>query len=922
MAAPLLRTKLYTPPSRPDAVRRPRLVHRLAAGFGRGNRLTLISAPAGFGKTTLLCEWIASCERPFGWLSLDEGDNDPLRFWAYVVAALRMIDEWEDSAGSEAEVALGALRSPQPAQASTFITGLINQVGLAQDHFALVLDDYHLITSQAIHDGLAFLLDHLPNKMHLVIATRADPPLPIARLRGRGQLTELRRADLRFTLDEASGFLGRIMGLKLTAADVGALAARTEGWITGLQMAAASMQGREDVSGFVTALTGSHRYILDYLVEEVLQRQPPQVQAFLFLTSVLGRLSAPLCEAICSVRASASGGKEVPAELFLSQALWGGEGGAEAAPTDAQSRLDMLDRANLFIVPLDDERRWYRYHRLFRDLLLKRLQQMQPDLVPVLHRRASEWYEQHGLASEAIDHALSGEDYSRAVDLVERCAESTLMRSEVVTLLQWVDKLPDELVRSRPALCLYHAWTLLLAGRPLESIEGRLQHAEKAASLRALIAVYRGQISRAIEQARLGLEQLTEEDRFLRGLATWIMGLVQLADGDLEAGSQALDEVVRMSREMGNVMFASAALSHVAKLQKRRGQLQQAKATYERALALATDTLGRPVPIAGEALMGLGELWREWNDLETATSYLTQGIELSRGWSEVSAFDGYIPLARVRQARGDENGAWDAVREAQQLALKTDSTELDDLAVDMFAALLSTAQGDVEAAMRWAEERGVGTDAAGGDPESRETFLNAHLRKYERLVLARALIKQDRPGEALAVLEQLLPRMEGQGRTDLVIEIQVLRALAAQAQGSIERALGALESALSLAEPGGYVRMFVDEGEPMARLLHQAAARGIAPEYSGRLLAAFELQRIDQGLKAPTGPSSPLVEPLSPREVEVLKLLAAGLSNKEIAERLVIAVGTVKKHLKNIYGKLGVHSRTMAVARGRDVGLL
>ena len=789
------------------------------------------------------------------------------------------------------------LQSPQPPSIEAILTTLINEITESPAALVLVLDDYHLlIEAQPIHDALAFLLDHLPPPMHLVIATRADPPLAIARLRGRGQLTELRLTDLRFTTDEAAAFLNQVMGLGLSTEDIIALETRTEGWIAGLQMAAASMQGRKDIAGFIQALTGSDRYILDYLIEEVFQRQPDRVQTFLLQTAILDRLAAALCNAITN-------------------------------RDDGQSTLEMLERANLFIVPLDNERRWYRYHRLFADLLRSRLRRAHADLAPTLHRRASEWHEQNGLMAEAIDHALSAEDFARATALVEQVAEATLMRSEVTTFLSWVEALPDELVRVRPSLCVFHAWALFLSGRSLGEIESRLQDIDedtdlvpsRAAPMRAWIAIFQGQLPSAVELARQALEQLPEDDVFWRSIAAWTLSLSSLADGDLRAGSQALDEVARMSQDAGNVMMAVTALSHLAKLHIRQGQLHQAKAIYERALRSATDKQGRDLPIAGEAMMGFGDLWREWNDLEAATRYLVEGIELTGRWSEVGALDGYIGLARVRQAQGDVDGALEAIQTAEQLAIKSEFTELDDLMVALCRARLWIAQGNIEAAMRWVEERGLGRDVGAAELKESDDLISYRMRKYEHLVLARLLIAQDRPADTLALLEPLLPRMERQERKDLVIEIQILRALAFQAQGDIGQALTTLERALSLAEPGGFVRVFVDEGPPMAPLLYQAAARGIAPEYAGKLLAAFPDA---EPAAKPRQPQVEMIEPLSEREIEVLQLIAEGLSNREIAQKLFLSVNTVKVHTYNIYSKLSVHSRTQAVAQARALGIL
>jgi len=862
MATPLLKTKLYIPPVRPDPstglrtrlVPRPRLIERLNEGLLRKRKLTLISVPAGFGKTTLLSEWVHHLETgffpknlvsglrpPVAWLSLDEGDNDVARFMAYLVAALQTI---------EANVGAGvpsAFQSPQPPPIESLFTSLINEITEIANPFILVLDDYHLIAAQPVHDALTFLLDHLPPPMHLVIATRADPPLPIARLRGRGQLTELRLTDLRFTSDEAAAFLNQVMGLGLAADDIATLASRTEGWIAGLQMAAVSMRGQEDVAGFIRAFTGSDRYILDYLVEEVLQRQPESVQTFLLQTSILDHLTGALCDAVTGISESAS--QRGFADLQI----------CRFADLSSQEILEHLERNNIFVVPLDNERRWYRYHRLFADLLRQRLQQTQPDLVPTLHRRASEWYEQNSLTAEAIDHALAAGDFEQAARLIEQAAEATLMRSEVATLLRWVESLPDELVHDRPSLCVYHAWALLFGGRPLEAVEARLQDVEedadlisgRAAPLRALVALYQNQIPRAAELSRRALEQLPQDDVFLRGFATWLLSISHIVDGDIVAARQTLEEIARRSQEAGNVMVAVMVTCNRAELHKRQGQLDKAAALYQQALALAVDGQGQRLPIAGEALMGLGELSREWNDLKAAVRYLTAGIELTRKWAEIGAIDGYISLAHVRQAQGDLEGAQKPLQKAWQLALQFDATEMDDFLVAAHQARLWVVQDNLAAAKRWAEERGLTAEASLAELEERvsdASLRSSRRRTAEYLTLVWVLIAQERCDDALALLEPLLAIAERWGLNERVIKVQILKALACHAQGDIAQALDALERALALAEPEGYVRVFLDEGEPMARLLYRAAARGIAPEYAGRLLAVFEAAE-EQGSK-------------------------------------------------------------------------
>ena len=652
MATPLLQTKLYIPPARPELVPRPRLIGRLSAGLGR--KLTLISAPAGFGKTTLLSEWLhrrgavtqrgwaqAAAPLHVAWLSLDESDNAPAHFLAYFIAAIQTIHQ------DIGQSVVAALQSSQSLPIQALLTTLINEIAAMPERSTLVLDDYHLITAQPIHDGLAFLLDHLPPQLHLVIATRADPPLPLARLRARGQLTELRQSDLRFTTDEAAAFLNRVMGLNLSPDHVTALESRTEGWIAGLQMASLAMQahvstqGQENVAGYIRAFTGSDRYILDYLIEEVLQRQPESVQTFLLQTSILNHLTGTLCDAVTS-------------SLL--------EGHGEDA---GQAMLERLERVNLFIIPLDNERRWYRYHRLFADLLRSRLHRTHPNLAPTLHRRASKWFEQEGLISQAIGHALNAQDFERAAHLIEQNAEVTLMQGEVATFLRWVAALPDDRIRARPSLCVLHAWMLLLSGQPLEVIESRLQDADvddelvmgRITALRALIVAFQGQLSRAAELFRQALAQLPQEDRFIRDFVTWILSVSQLSGDDGAADHQAMDEVLRTSQKTGNVMIAVMIMCNQAELYMRQGQLHQAAVIYRRALELATDARGQRRPIAGQALIGLGELHREWNDLDAATRYLTDGIQLTDQWTEVGSLEAYIALARVRQARGDLDGA-------------------------------------------------------------------------------------------------------------------------------------------------------------------------------------------------------------------------------------------------------------------------
>jgi len=735
--------------------------------------------------------------------------------------------------------------------------------------------------------------------------------LPLARLRGRGQLTELRAADLRFTPDEAAAFLNDVMGLGLSTEDIAALDARTEGWIAGLQMAAISMQGRKDVTGFIKAFSGSHRFVLDYLVEEVLNQQSPTVQEFLLKTSILERMTAPLCDAVLEIggrRLEISSGQDQPPTSDLQSPI-------SNYQSSSQQVLEQLEAANLFIVPLDDERRWYRYHHLFADLLRSRLGQTWPDQSPVLHRRASEWYEQKGLIAEAVSHALAAGDVERVAHLVEGNALAMLDHGELTTLMKWLDALPDEIVRSRPWLCIAHAWVLAYTGQ-LDSVESYLRDAEQTldgfddhvvghiAAIRAYISFLRSELSHAAELARQALECLPERDLTARGFAALILGSVLRVSGDPVAAVRVLTEAIDISQATGDSHVAVLAFCSLARVLVTQGRLHQAATACQDALQLVNEYGGQRLPFAGYAYTRMSGVLREWNELETATRYAKEGVRLCEQWGLADVLmTGYVELAGTLQAIGNADGAIDAIKKAKKTASTQSVLAVDS--IESIEAQLRLAQGDVVAASLWAQKSGLSTDDEFGFQQA-----------FRYLMLARVCIAQGRLEEALRLLARLLEVAEAAGAIGYVIEILVLQALALQAQGKMDQALTPLERALSLAEPEGYVRTFIDEGAPMGELLRQAAAQGIAVDYVNALLTALESEAKTKDVH------SSLIEPLSERELEALRLLATGLSNKEIAQTLIIAVGTVKQHLKSIYGKLQVHNRTEAASRARDLGLL
>jgi LuxR family maltose regulon positive regulatory protein len=863
METPLLKTKLYIPPLSPGLVTRPLLIERLSAGLHR--KLTLISAPAGSGKTTLLGECVVECgpSTRVAWLSLDQDDNDALRFWTYLIAALQVAQPDLGRGG------LQLLQAPQMPPVQSVLTPVLNDLTARCGKIVLVLDDYHVISTPAIHKGLTFLLDHQPPQLHLAISTRADPPLPIARLRARGQLTELRADDLRFTAEEVAAFLNGTMGLGLPPEDVAALEARTEGWISGLHLAALSMQGRKDAHAFVETFTGSHHYIIEYLVEEVLSRQPGPVQRFLLQTSILDRLCASLCDA-----------------------LTGGHDGADM--------LKRLQRDNLFTVPLDDEGHWYRYHHLFGDLLRKRLgQDTPPEQRSELHRRASQWHEENGLLEQAVRHARAAGDDERIAEIAEQAAGDSLLDARLTTLLRWVDALPKDVLRAHPRLQVYRAWALYM--------NGHLQAAQQAL----------GDCRRALEAMPTSPEHDALRRALTRLLDTIDMiarGLMHSVDNKIAKAIQLCSQARDMALEDGHLFLAAQATEGLALALYHQGHLRACAQSCQQVIDLGAQSAAQ-APLAAAGYVALAGIHTEWNDLAAAAGLLDKALALCRQWGIVQTLsEAYTAQSRLLQARGEIEGAWEALQQAREFGSMEGEHSMVNFRVATQQAHLNLQAGKANEAVRWVE----GTKAAFALGES-SVQLPAAFFETLQTVLARAYLVQGKVEEALAVLDPLLAPAEDAGGLLRVIEVCALKALALQALGDTSAALASLERSLALAEPEDYVRTYLNEGPPMARLLRQAASQGIHAAYAIRLFAAF-------GVSEPGPPilrhAQPLTEPLTRRELDVLHLISQGLSNKDIADKLAIAVNTVKRHTSSIYGKLAVQSRTQAVVRARELGLL
>jgi LuxR family maltose regulon positive regulatory protein len=905
VVAALLESKYRLPGRPPNAVARARLEDRLSAAAR--SALTVLSAPAGFGKTTLLTEWLASlpADAPaVAWLSLDQRDNDPAVLWTYVATALQTA---VDGLGA------GALRllASSPPSTEAAMAALLNDLDGQPKDLVLVLDDYHLIEAAEVHDGMTFLLEHQPRQLHLVLATRADPPLPLARMRARGQLVEVRAADLRFTTEESAAYLNGPMGLGLSERDLAALDGRTEGWVAALQLAALSMQGREDVSAFIAGFAGDDRYIVDYLAEEVLARQPAGVRDFLLTTSILDRLTGPLCDAVT------------------------GRGGGKAT-------LVALERANLFLVPLDDRRQWYRYHHLFADVLQAHLLDERAGEVAEVHRRASAWFEAHGDTPQAISHAMAGGDSGRAADLMELAMPMMSRERREAEFARWVRSMPDDVVRARPVLGVAFVGALALVsdfatvGQRLSDIERSLRPADGSwpeqppanlivvdhdgyRSLPARIEMYRAALALAhadldgtVAHAREALSLASPDNDLVRASAGALAGLASWTTGDLAGAHAAYTESVAGLARAGFVADVLGCCITLGDIRRTQGRLGDAMTTYRRALELAAPEPGVE-PLRGTADMhvGMAGVLLERDDLAAAAEHLAESHRLG-------AYNGLprnpyrwrVVMARLREAEGDLDGALELLDEADRVYAADYAPNVQP--VPAVRARLRLRRGELSHAGEWARERQL---SAGDDL--------SYLGEYEHLTLARLLLARHRTerddtalDEAVGLLGRLLAAAEEGQRGASVIEVLLLQALAHRARGDLPTALGALDRAVTLAQPEGYVRLFADEGPPMAALLKALTKQSAAPGQVRRLLVAAT--RTEHRPADPTA----LVEPLSDRELDVLRLLGTDLDGPDIARELSVSLNTMRTHTRNIYTKLGVTSRRAAVRQARDLNLL
>ncbi|MDP5276711.1 LuxR C-terminal-related transcriptional regulator [Chengkuizengella axinellae] len=877
----ILSTKLNIPKARPEVVARNRLIQHLNDGMHR--HLTLISAHAGFGKTTLVSEWIANCNCSAAWLSLEERDNNPNSFLTYIIAALQTLEE---DLGKEI---LSLLQSPQPPKMEVMLISLLNEITSVQYNFILVLDDYHAIHTQPINHALTFLLENMPPQMHLVITTREDPEFPLARLRARDQLTEIRNSDLRFNSSEATNFLNQVMNLKLSNKDIVALVTKTEGWITGLQLAGISICGHDDPSSFIKTFTGNHSFIMDYLIEEVLKQQSVYVKDFLFKTSILDRLCGSLCDAVM-----------------------------ENDPLTGQETLEFLEKSNLFIIPLDNERRWYRYHHLFAELLKQKLLQ---DLdhtagnkkvdIAQLHIRASVWYEKNNYEIEAFQHAAAAGDVERAERLLLGQGVPLHFRGAIVPVMKWLKSLTTDTMDANPTLWVMYASVLSMSSQ-LNEVEPKLLAAEAAlqgfemnmktrnlvghiAAIRAFLATMQNKVDIIISESLIALENISPNNLAVRTATTCKLGVAYERQGKLSKAKQAYTEAISISHSSGNKIIEILSVIGLGNTLAKENLLEQAFKTYQQALKMKDDT---PSSCSYNAYKGLARIYYEWNDLDAAIEHIEKSTQLAKQIENVDQIiTSNLIYVQTLLAKGDMDGSSMVLNEIKQVVI----------------------QHNLEGRISEVSETEVQLLLKQGNLLLAEKLADTHKLPISR---ARVYLSQGYIDKALNELDAFYQEINHKEIKDKMLNIKILKTVILYINGEIDKSLQLLTDNLLEAKSGRFIRTFLDEGKLMERLLIKAHTKKIMPEYTELLLNAFKLEKVSYEEQANKIYSQLLLEPLSQREIEVLKLIGQGLSNKDISERLFIALDTVKGHNRRIFDKLQVKRRTEAVAKAHEMDLL
>jgi LuxR family maltose regulon positive regulatory protein len=890
----LLKTKLHIPQARPALVHRPRLIDLI-------NRydipcFTLVSAPAGFGKTTLLSDWVRMNQVPAAWISLDANDNDPVRFLSYVSAALMTVDP---TVGDDA---LAAIRSPQPISIDRILALLINDVAEYSGTVALVFDDYQFIESEDVHQALFNVIERLPPNMHVLLATRIDPPWPLARFRARGTMNEIRASDLRFTATETGAFLNEIMDLSLSTEEIARLGERTEGWIAGLQMLALSLQDRVDRTQFIKAFSGSHRYILDYLMEEVLERQPTELRTFLLETSILERMCAPLCQHI-------------------------------TGQTNAQEILEKIDHSNLFLVPLDDDRRWYRYHHLFADLLRTRLKEIHPDRLLELHREASTWFEQRNLVNEAIQHGFEADDKDRSIHLIKSKSLELVFQGGLRTLERWLQMLPKETVANSPRLCLAQAWVCVYSGniaackQTLDACEQACDLSEKKIvdediirgqllGVRAYTAWFEGDIDSAEAYAREALSILPESDTMGRAWASEVLGAMLRTLGDFDEAQKYLEHAIEISTRTGALHIAIDAYWELSVLTYYRGQLDETMRICQQALDLANQFIregGRRLPVTGYIYTRMAFVSWARGELDRALEYALEGTRLSERWGFTDVLVmSYLAIARVYSSRGEYDQAQRAVQRAKSISTDLSEHYLESSA--FLEALINLQHDNLQAALDWKDRATIQVSDSPNFPHLQDYRILAHVHVAQATKSRSAV--PDNVIEMLVRLDELCDQVEAHGHS---IEVLLTLVLAWQANNQDQRALESLKKAIRLAQGEGYIQPFIQNKAQLLEYLRTLHRQDKYINFINKILEKGEMKST-----TPTSRSSALllIEELSERELDVLRYLPSQLSTSEIAEELYIATSTVRSHIKSIYGKLDVHNRREAVARAQELDLL